>query len=43
MTQLKQNSQSDNKLWFQKSNYPGEWLSEKSKQIINQIKKINNI
>ena len=32
--------QSD-KLWFQKNNYPGEWLSKKSKKIIEQIKNKN--
>ena len=37
MKESKPPSQSD-KLWFQKNNYPGEWLSEKSKKIVEQIK-----
>ncbi len=37
MKESKPHLQSD-KLWFQKNNYPGEWLSEKSKKIIEQIK-----
>tara|TARA_R110002020_G_scaffold153311_3_gene332707 strand:- start:413 stop:547 length:135 start_codon:yes stop_codon:yes gene_type:complete len=32
----KQNCQSD-KLWFQISNYPRDWLSEKSVKIIKRI------
>ena len=37
MKESKLPSQSD-KLWFQKNNYPGKWLSEKSKKIVEQIK-----
>ena len=40
MKESKLPSQSD-KLWFQKNNYPGEWLSEKSKKIVEQIKNKN--
>ena len=40
MKESKRPSQSD-KLWFQKNNYPGEWLSEKSKKIVEQIKNKN--
>lgn len=40
MEESKLPSQSD-KLWFQKNNYPGEWLSEKSKKIVEQIKNKN--
>lgn len=36
--QSKQNSQSEFKYWFEKNNYPGKWLSEKSKEIIKKIK-----
>jgi len=38
--QLKHHSQSDD-IWFKKTNYPGEWLSKKSKDIINQINQKN--
>ena len=38
--QSKPHSQSDD-LWFQKSNYPANWLSEKSNEIINKIKQKN--
>ena len=34
--QSKPHSQSDD-LWFQKSNYPANWLSEKSNEIINKM------
>jgi len=40
MKESKHHSQSD-ELWFQKNNYPGEWLSEKSKKIVEQIKNKN--
>jgi len=40
MKESKLPSRSD-KLWFQKNNYPGEWLSEKSKKIVEQIKNKN--
>jgi hypothetical protein len=40
MKESKPHLQSD-KLWFQKNNYPSEWLSEKSKKIIEQIKNKN--
>lgn len=36
--QSKQNSQSEFEYWFKKNNYPAEWLSEKSKEIINRLK-----
>ena len=36
--QSKHHSQSEDNLWMQKNNYPGEWLSEKSNEIINKIK-----
>ena len=36
----KENLQSNN-LWFQKSNYMGKFLSEKSKEIINKLNKKN--
>lgn len=38
--QSKHHSQSDD-IWFKKTNYPGEWLSTKSKNIINQLKNKN--
>ena len=38
--QSKLHSQSDD-IWFKKTNYPGEWLSKKSKDIINQINQKN--
>lgn len=38
--QSKPLSQSDD-IWFKKTNYPGEWLSKKSKDIINQINQKN--
>ena len=38
--QSKSHSQSDD-IWFKKTNYPGEWLSKKSKDIINQINQKN--
>ena len=38
--QSKPHSQSDD-IWFKKTNYPGEWLSKKSKDIINQINQKN--
>ena len=38
--QSKHHSQLDD-LWFQKSNYPANWLSEKSNEIINKIKQKN--
>jgi len=37
MEESKHHSQSD-ELWFIKTNYASEWLSEKSKKIIEQIK-----
>ena len=40
MEESKHHLQSD-ELWFQKNNYPGEWLSEKSKKIVEQIKNKN--
>jgi len=36
--QSKHHSQSEDNLWMQKNNYPGEWLSKKSNEIINKIK-----
>ncbi len=36
--QSKPHSQSDTELWFKKSNYMSEFLSEGSKRIINKIK-----
>ena len=41
--QSKQNSQSEFKYWFEKNNYPAEWLSEKSKEIIKKLKMKNKI
>jgi hypothetical protein len=38
--QSKLHSQSGD-IWFKKTNYPGEWLSKKSKDIINQINQKN--
>jgi len=35
--QSKQNSRSDNELWFQKSNYMYQYLSEESKRIVENI------
>ena len=35
--QSKHHSQSEDKLWMQKNNYPEEWLSKKSKKIIEKI------
>lgn len=40
MEESKHHLQSD-ELWFIKNNYPGKWLSEKSKKIIEQIKNKN--
>jgi hypothetical protein len=40
MDQSKPPSQSDD-LWFQKSNYPANWLSKKSNEIIKKIKQKN--
>lgn len=37
--QSKQNYQSDNEFWFQKSNYMYQYLSEESKKIIEKINK----
>ena len=40
MKQSKLRSQSDN-IWFKKTNYTGDWLSEKSKKIIKQLNEKN--
>jgi predicted transcriptional regulator len=37
--QSKQNSTSEIKLWFSKNNYMGQFLNDKSLEIIEKIKK----